>query len=242
MTEQERIEKEFLKLELNKHTVHIYTVRTALLKAVQKSLHEFSGTLLDVGCGKMPYREMICQNNPKVERYIGLDLAESSIHNTSVADLHWDGKTIPLTDESVSSAMATEVLEHVFDPQETLSEIFRVLQPGGTFFFTVPFIWPLHEVPYDAYRYTPFALKYHLEKAGFEGIFIHPLGGWHASLAQMLGLWVTESGLTGRKKKWATKAILKIIPTLLKWDSSDNHFNQHSMNTGYYGIAKKQVL
>jgi hypothetical protein len=68
------------------------------------------------------------------------------------------------------------------------------------------------------------------------------LGGWHASLAQMLGLWVTESGLTGRKKKWATKAILKIIPTLLKWDSSDNHFNQHSMNTGYYGIAKKQVL
>lgn len=239
MTDQERIDREFLDVELNKHTVHIYTVRKALLRAVQNSLQAFSGTLLDVGCGKMPYRDLICRGNQKVEKYIGLDLAESSIHNTSVADLHWDGKTIPLPDQSVGSAMATEVLEHVFDPQETLAEIFRVLQPGGAFFFTVPFLWPLHEVPYDAYRYTPFALKHHLEKAGFETITLHPLGGWHASMAQMLGLWVTESGLTGTRKKWATKLALKIIPVLLKWDRTEDPFRQHAMNTGYYGIARK---
>lgn len=240
MTEEELIAKEFLEVELNKHTLGIYTVRKALLAAVTKSLGQFSGTLLDVGCGKMPYRNLICKGNPRVKKYVGLDLADSSIHNTSVADLHWDGKTIPLSGGSVSTAMATEVLEHVFEPEETLAEIYRVLSQDGVFFFTVPFIWPLHEVPYDAYRYTPFSLERLLQKVGFCDIDIKPLGGWHASFAQMLGLWATESGLNGYKKKWAIKAAKKMIPYLLKWDRPDEEFRHHNMSTGFYGLAKKK--
>ena len=51
-------------------------------------------------------------------------------------------------------------------------------------------LWPLHDVPYDECRYTPFAIKRHLRNAGFEQFRLKPLGGWDASLAQMIGLWI----------------------------------------------------
>ncbi len=234
------IEKHFLNIKLNAETIDVYMPRTAILGAVKKSLHIFKGTLLDVGCGQMPYREIILQENISVQKYIGLDLASSAIHNTSIADLHWDAKTIPLENESVDSAMATEVLEHSFHPSETLSEIFRVLRPNGTLFFTVPFIWPLHETPYDAYRYTPFSLRMHIENAGFKDVEIKSLGGWHASLAQMLGLWVKESNLTGFRKRIALKITKLLIPYLIKNDIKDNTFGHHCMITGLYGTAIKK--
>jgi SAM-dependent methyltransferase len=236
----EEIERHFLNIKLNPESIDVYMPRTAILDAVKKSLHIFKGTLLDVGCGQMPYREIILKENSSVYKYVGLDLKSSSIHNTDIADLHWDAKTIPLNNEAIDSAMATEVLEHSFHPEETLVEIFRVLKPGGIFFFTVPFIWPLHETPYDAYRYTPFSLRMHIENAGFKNVEIKSLGGWHASFAQMLGLWVKESNLSSFRKKIAFKIAKKLIPYLIKNDLKDEKFGQHCMISGLYGTAIKK--
>jgi SAM-dependent methyltransferase len=239
MVTQDWLDKHFLNIRLNEHTLDAYIPRRAILAAVKEYMPVFSGTLLDVGCGQMPYKNLILQNNKAIEKYIGMDLDSSSIHDTSVADLHWDAHTIPLDNATMDCAMATEVLEHSFVPEQTLGEINRVLKPGGKFFFTVPFIWPLHEVPYDAYRYTPFSLRRHLENTGYRNIEIKPLGGWHASFAQMLGLWAIESKLEGFKRKLAIGTAKRLIPYLLKLDNKDNSFKHHSMPTGLYGIAEK---
>ena len=240
MADQEFIETHFLNIQLNEHTLDTYIPRIAILSAVKEYMMLFDGSLLDVGCGQMPYRKMITEANKKITSYMGLDLKSSSIHDTSVADLHWDGKTIPLENEVVNCAMATEVLEHSFEPEQTLNEINRVMKKGGTFFFTVPFVWPLHEVPYDAYRYTPFSLKRHLENTNFSNIEIKSLGGWHTSFGQMLGLWAKESQLSGNKKKLAIYFAKKIIPWLLKNDLKENTFKHHTMISGLYGFATKK--
>jgi hypothetical protein len=52
-----------------------------------------------------------------------------------------------------------------------------MLKPGSLLFFTVSFLWPLHDVPRDAYRYTPFALERHLRNSGFAQIKLKALGG-----------------------------------------------------------------
>ena len=79
-----------------------------------------------------------------------------------------------------------------------------------------------------------------LENAGFEQIEVKALGGWHASFAQMLGLWVTESSLKGYRKKIAFLVAKKLIPYLLKHDVPDNNFGHHAMVTGLYGTAVKK--
>ncbi|MCX6950809.1 MAG: class I SAM-dependent methyltransferase, partial [Verrucomicrobia bacterium] len=169
----------FLNPPLEINNVDLFVVRSTILKSVKAALPQFSGTFLDIGCGVMPYRGLITSAPSRVTKYLGLDLV-SDIYRAEV-DLRWDGKTIPLPDASVDSAMATEVLEHCPEPLIVLKEARRVLKPGGVFFFTVPYIWPLHDAPYDFFRYTPFALEKLLAEAGFTDVKIQAMSGWNAS-------------------------------------------------------------
>ena len=59
------------------------------------------------------------------------------------------------------------MLEHVFNPDQFLGEIFRVLKPNGNFLLSVPFVWDEHEQPWDYARYSSFGLKSLLERNGF---------------------------------------------------------------------------
>lgn len=203
----------------------------------------FKGVVLDVGCGDMPYRESILASCAKVDEYIGLDLEPkfASRDRKAEPDMVWDGTNIPLPDKSVDCAFATEVLEHCPDPRVQLSAIHRVLKPGGCFLFTVPFLWPLHETPYDFYRYTPFALHRLFEETGFEAIDIRMLGGWDASLAQMLGLWlVRRPNISVRKRKLLTILLTPIINYLQRKDTISHSFNEQQMCTGFCGIVIKR--
>ena len=167
-----------------------YVVRCAILRAVQEALPRLRGVLLDVGCGSMPYRDIVLAGGSNVTRYLGLDIPDGTY--SGAWDLTWDGRHMPLADAEVDSVMATEVLEHCPEPGAVLREVCRVLKPGGVFFFTVPFVWPLHDVPHDEYRYTPFALERLLTDAGLTCERIEALGGWDATLAQVLGLWAAR--------------------------------------------------
>ena len=87
--------------------------------------------------------------------------------NASVCILLRSSVSIELEDESVDCVLLTEVLEHCPEPRIVLAEVYRVLRRPGLVFMTVPFLWPLHEVPFDEVRYTPFCLRRHFEQAGF---------------------------------------------------------------------------
>jgi SAM-dependent methyltransferase len=147
---------------------------------------------------------------------------------------------MPIESESFECAFGTEVLEHCPNPEVVMKEVHRVLKPGGVFFFTVPFLWNLHEVPNDEYRYTPFSLERHLKNSGFTDITIKATGGWHASMAQMLGLWVRRSSMSSRKRKILSRFLKPIIKYLIKLDEPENvQFKEGQMITGLYGVAKK---
>jgi SAM-dependent methyltransferase len=155
-------------------------------------------------------------------------------------DLRWDGRTILVSSDFYETAMATEVLEHCPEPEDVLKEIHRVLKPGGIFFFTVPFLWNLHEVPNDEYRYTPFSLERHFKNSGFSDIQIYPMGGWHASMAQMLGLWVRRSPMRPISRKILSFFFRPCMTFLIRKDKLlKTRFAEGQMITGIYGWAKK---
>jgi SAM-dependent methyltransferase len=230
----------FIKVPFRHSNADRYVVRTSLLKAVKKATVLLHGKMLDAGCGKMPYREYIVSQG-KVTEYIGLDIESARTYDAGVKpDFTWDGTTMPFDNHSFDSALATEVLEHCPEPEVFLREVLRVMKPGGEFFFTVPFLWNLHEVPYDEYRYTPFSLQRHLASSGFTDIRIHALGGWHAGLAQMLGLWVRRAPMPGFFRTMLSLFFMPLIYILYRMDSPDKvKFTEGAMITGLYGSAKK---
>jgi SAM-dependent methyltransferase len=136
-----------------------------------------SGELIDVGCGRQPYRSYFAH----VSRIITCD------HDATRAavDLACPAHAIPVPSESLGAVLCTEVLEHVPDPLAVWREFYRILRPGGRVLLTTPMYWPQHEVPHDYYRYPEHGLRYLATTAGFEIEELWPRGGMWAFLGQV---------------------------------------------------------
>jgi SAM-dependent methyltransferase len=231
----------FLDPCLTPSTADRFVVRTAILRELKNILSQLNGVLLDVGCGQMPYRPLLLSNETKVTKYIGIDMPTSR-YGIIQPDIIWDGRRLPFENNAADCALLTEVLEHCPEPVMVLTEVNRVLKPGGMLFLTVPFLWPLHEVPYDEVRYTPFAMQRHLEQSGFANINLKALGGWDASLAQLIGLWVCRRGLHGWKKRILSSLAVRVMRSLLARDVIPPKFRESTMITGLAGTAFKPEL
>ena len=112
--------------------------------------------VLDVGCGSKPYdllfREAVC--------YVGVDVEVSGHdHRSSEIDHFYDGEHLPFEDATFDVIVLFEVIEHVKDIDLLLQEIYRVLSPGGMLICSSPFLWELHEKPFDFRRLTVFGLR-----------------------------------------------------------------------------------
>jgi len=79
-----------------------------------------------------------------------------------VADVH----QLPFRDGSVDCIFATGLLEHVEDHRQVLSEISRVLRPGGLAHVELPFLQQYHEDPIDCRRLTVDGLEREMKHAG----------------------------------------------------------------------------
>jgi len=147
--------------------------------AEQAVLLPRGSTVLDVGAGEAPYRELFAE-----QRYTTLD-REGTPHSGDV-DMYGSADSIPAEDGSFDALVCTQVLEHVPQPLEAVLEFRRVLVGGGRLLATVPFAWEEHEVPYDFYRYTRYGIKDLLERAGFDDVIVKPRTDCFTTLAQLL--------------------------------------------------------
>jgi SAM-dependent methyltransferase len=162
-----------------------YFARKGLLDAIVGQATTLSGNLLDVGCGSKPYRSYL-----RVDSYAGLDIDNETNRSRGYADFFYDGKVFPFEDNKFDSILCSQVLEHVFNPDDFLKEVFRVLKPGGKLLLTVPFVWDEHEQPYDFARYSSFGLRHLLTKQGFQITVQLKLGGDVSTLFQLFNAYL----------------------------------------------------
>jgi ubiquinone/menaquinone biosynthesis C-methylase UbiE len=64
--------------------------------------------------------------------------ANTTYKKTNLSFQSFDGKKIPIEDNSFDAAISFQVIEHVDDVPAYLKEIKRVLKPGGIFLLTTP--------------------------------------------------------------------------------------------------------
>jgi SAM-dependent methyltransferase len=162
-----------------------YFVRRGLWREVGELAGALTGDVLDVGCGRKPYRELV----PAV-RYVGLDIDTPTTRSLGAADLFYDGGKFPFADATFDGVFCSQVFEHVFTPKDFLGEIHRILRPGGQLLLTVPFVWDEHEQPRDFARYSSFGLKALLERAGFEVVAQRKSCADARAIAQLASAWL----------------------------------------------------
>lgn len=152
------------------------------------------GFALDIGCGNGSYLSFLKHHGWKVQ---GVDLSQKA---ADVAKDKFDidvfvGKIedLPFPPESFDYINMSHVLEHVFDPLETMKKIKTFLKKNGTIYIEVPNYesysrkiskqyWYAWETPRHLYTFSPENLKELLETAGFEVVElntkIHNLFAW----------------------------------------------------------------
>ena len=150
-----------------------YLTRRRLLEGIRSQADKMYDDMLDFGCGSKPYKNIFVN----VKKYTGLDFENPGhSHINEQIDVFYDGKSIPFPDETFDSAFSSEVFEHVFNLEQMVPEINRVMKRGGTLLITCPFAICEHETPNDYARYSSFGIRYLLEKNGFEIIMQEKLG------------------------------------------------------------------
>jgi len=166
------------------------------------------GRLGDLGCGKVPlygaYRGLVSET-------VCVDWANSphaSLHLDAEVDL---GARLPFEDARFDTIILSDVLEHLPEPLLLWREMARLLAPGGHALINVPFLYGLHELPHDYYRYTEFALRRHAQLAGLELSELKTVGGSLHVLADIVAKQLAYLPLLGRPLAIGLQALVSAL-------------------------------
>ena len=137
------------------------------LKSIFDNHIKKNDRIFDIGCGNKPFEDYIRKLTKKNDNdfYVGCDIIQSSENK---ADIVCEATKIPETTERYNVIICTQVIEHVFDYQKVFEEAYRLLKSGGKFIVSGPFVFEMHEKPYDFYRFTKYGFEELLTRTGFE--------------------------------------------------------------------------
>jgi arsenite methyltransferase len=103
------------------------------------------GIALDVGCGPGSITASLARAAEPGGLALGVDISEPMLARAARAEagpqvgfLRADAQRLPLRDQTVDAAVSMAVLQLIPDPAAALSEIARVLRPGGRLAVMVP--------------------------------------------------------------------------------------------------------
>jgi SAM-dependent methyltransferase len=142
-----------------------------------------STRVLDVGCGRQPFREYF---ESRGCTYTSTDAQDPLGIVDYVAEI--DGE---LPEALVASpfdfVFCTEVLEHVADWDKAFRNFSALITAGGQLLVTCPHMYILHEVPYDFWRPTIYGLSFYARRWGFEPVSVEMAGSSWDVLGTVLG-------------------------------------------------------
>lgn len=169
-----------------------------------------SGRILDIGSGTAPV-------SPDLTRTVVADLSEEAMRHVAAESKSVQSITaMTFNADSFDCILCSEVLEHVPDDLQALSELRRVLRPGGVLVVTVPFqkrYWAEDdEFVGHVRRYDPGELEQKLRTQGFHRVQTYKLSG-------TIERWLTRRSLRTYQKRGATTrlplGLLRLANTLL---------------------------
>lgn len=125
--------------------------------------HVFEGRVLDYGCGKQPYRDLV----ERTAEYVPFDRTHFPA-NVSGENVGADVETHPtyLQPHQWDTILCTQIFQYVHDPADLLADFHHLLRNDGTLVLTYPTNWAEVE-PEDLHRFTKAGMELMLQGEGF---------------------------------------------------------------------------
>lgn len=211
--------------------VHLTKLRNQTLKAIEAlTTINKQLTLVDFGCGDMPYRSVI---EPLVGKYLSVDL---EINPAAEHHIGFDSKTT-LPDNYCDIVLSNQVLEHVDSPDGYLKEALRLLKPGGTAIITTHGYWFYHPTPNDYWRWTSAGLTKIIEASGFNIASFFGIMGLAAS-----GLQLLQDAIINKLPKFIIPPVALVFQTLIwLFDKMHNQTQRNRDASLYIVVAQKPL-
>ena len=174
-----------------------------LLDDLTEALEGMPGPIedvLDAFCGTRPYEDLL----PEGARVVGLDIEDP----WGVVDVVSD-EFLPFEDESFDLVICIEAFFYVPDPAHGVSEIRRVLRPGGSVLIAVPLLWHYDRTILE-HRFTGPELEAMFED--WEDVRVVENGGRGVSWAFLTGhLFYLREKLLGHRLRRVLSPMFKAV-------------------------------
>ena len=126
------------------------------------SKYEFE-RILDVGCGDGNFSILIGKVCKAKEVY-GIEISEEGVemarkNGVKCYQLDVDEDNFPFEDNYFDAVTALELIEHLFDPDHFLDEVYRVLKSKGIFVLSTPNLASIHNRVALLFGYQPFPMS-----------------------------------------------------------------------------------
>jgi len=170
--------------------------RSGLLDVARKEISEFSNlTVLSIGGFGPVDNELKQLVENQGGTYITFDIDPR--HNPLIlGDIQEITRILAESNLSPDLIVALEVLEHVQDPLVAISGCFSVLNENGKLILSTPWVIPIHDRPFDFYRFTPAALERYLSQ--FKQTQVYARGNFFDSIIALLLRGLFSDGRRGK--------------------------------------------
>lgn len=178
-----------------------WAVLHVLVEELRKKLAELEaplGDVLDLYSATQPYRDLL----PAHRSYVSMDIDEHYGPQDVVSD-----DFLPFADESFDLILCTEAFYYLVDVEEAISELQRVLRPGGTLLLTVPLVWE-YDRRIVEHRFTGPELAAMFD--GWEDVAAAELGGYAIAWATLTGRIL--SGFAEFGPAWSRRVSAALLP------------------------------
>ena len=193
------------------------------------------GTLIDLGCGKAPLYEFY---KDYVECVTCVDW-QHSVHENPFTDQTCDlNGRLPFDDSSYDTILLSDVLEHIAEPENLWLEMTRILKSGGVLILNVPFLYKIHEMPFDYFRYTEFSLRRFAERSQLNIVLLKGMGGLPEVITDLVAKLLYKIPVLGSILAIVVQAMCgALLRTGLGKKMSEKTIVQYPM--GYFMVCRK---
>ncbi|MBU90157.1 hypothetical protein CMO94_01340 [Candidatus Woesearchaeota archaeon] len=125
-----------------------FLIRRKILRLF-RGLFKNSDIVLDIGCGQNPY----------YHQSIKAKIVCADIALTKKTQVVCNAISLPLKKSRFDGIVCVNSLYYYDNPFKSVKEFSHILKKNGKLVIIMPFIYPIHDVPIDKYRFTEYGIK-----------------------------------------------------------------------------------